>query len=179
MDCPDSRSKKWLKILLKDDSYIEEISQLIGHLCWKNVELSRKIGKVILRGCNKLRWEDLICPISCAQVYLTIEDEYQSTRIEWLLGMTTLKCKETMMMYNNRLQDIKTGCNQINKIEDMVFEYKSNLLKRSNEDCFLETIYSNRKDSYLDRPKAMMKGLLEACANKDKNSRVLTVLLTT
>ena len=103
MDCSDTRSKKWLEILLKDDSYIEEISQLIGHLCWKNLELSRKIGKIILKGCNKFRWEDLICPISCAQVYLTIEDEYQATRIEWILGMTALKCKDGMMTYSIRL----------------------------------------------------------------------------
>jgi hypothetical protein len=88
------KSKRWLEILMKDDTYINDLATLVAHMCWKNLNFSRKAGKVILKGCNKHNWQSLVGPITCAQVYLTIEDEFQNNRIEWLLGFPEFKCKE-------------------------------------------------------------------------------------
>ena len=171
------KSKRWLEILMKDDTYINDLATLVAHMCWKNLLFSRKAGKVILKGCNKHNWQSLVGPITCAQVYLTIEDEFQNNRIEWLLGLPEFKCKESYAYQDVKMQDLKVGCKQIKRVEDQVYAYRSDLLKTINEDSFLQNIYEN-KDMYHDSAMVMLLGLITACYEKDKKGTLLMVLLT-
>ena len=43
-----------------------DINILIGHLCWKNLELSKRIGKILLKACNQNLFKDLEGPLMCA-----------------------------------------------------------------------------------------------------------------
>jgi hypothetical protein len=39
------RHKKFYEILLKYNYNSKELALMIGHICWKNFEISRRIGK--------------------------------------------------------------------------------------------------------------------------------------
>jgi hypothetical protein len=39
---------------MKADYNLKEVTAIIGHLCWKNFEMSRRVGKAIVDGLNKI-----------------------------------------------------------------------------------------------------------------------------
>jgi hypothetical protein len=122
----DQKSKLWLQNLLKDITYTNDLQILIGHLCWKNLQFSRKAGKVILKGCNKHKTEEVMSPILIANEYLTLKDEFQSNRVEWMLGLPSFEFKETHGN-NELLASLRVGCQQIRECKDQVYTYKTNL----------------------------------------------------
>jgi hypothetical protein len=70
------RHKKFFEILLKSDYNSKELALLVGHVCWKNYEMSRRIGKNLIISLNKVGAKDLEASLEVVQVYLTIEDEF-------------------------------------------------------------------------------------------------------
>ena len=48
----------------------------MGHLCWGNYEVSRRMGKVILKGLNNTNELEVRPYVECMKVYLSLQDQY-------------------------------------------------------------------------------------------------------
>lgn len=68
---------------------------MIGHLSWHNYEMTRRMAKMILLGLNKINEEELPPYLECFKVFVSIEDEFQESRIEWILGNADLLITRT------------------------------------------------------------------------------------
>ena len=82
----EKRFKEFFNIALKHTQEAPSIAALLGHLCWGNYEISRRLGKVILRGLNNTNELEVRPFVECMKVYLGLEDSYTEQRVEWLLG---------------------------------------------------------------------------------------------
>ena len=54
------RHKKFFEMMLTTEYNSKELAKIVGHICWKNYEISRKIGKSLILGINKVASRDLI-----------------------------------------------------------------------------------------------------------------------
>jgi hypothetical protein len=54
----------------------KDLAVIVGHVCWKNYEVSKKVGKVILTYLNKITMKALNTSLEVVQIYLTLQDEY-------------------------------------------------------------------------------------------------------
>ena len=72
----DRRPKEFYNMVLKNTQEAASVAQLIGHLCWKNYETSRRFGKIILKGLNNVNVGELKPFVEVMIVYLSIQDEY-------------------------------------------------------------------------------------------------------
>ena len=50
----DKRHRNFWAGMLEAEFNPPELALLIGHLCWNNREMSRRIGKVLLTSLNKI-----------------------------------------------------------------------------------------------------------------------------
>jgi hypothetical protein len=46
------KCRQFLKNLLKFDFSADELANLVGHLCWNNLTLSRRVAKFLIEGIN-------------------------------------------------------------------------------------------------------------------------------
>ena len=73
----EKKSKEFYKFIIDNNTTSEmQIGSLMAHLCWKNYEISRKFGKIILRGLNNVKLSLLRPYLAYMESYLTIKDEY-------------------------------------------------------------------------------------------------------
>ena len=63
------------KNVMMQDARIE-MASLIAHLCYRNLNFSRRIGKVLLLGLNRTSADELAIYLPCMQAYLTVPDEH-------------------------------------------------------------------------------------------------------
>ena len=61
---------------------IEEFAKTVAHICYKNKEFSRKMGKHILKGTNKSTQDELLFFLAIMRAYLNIDDELFDMRME-------------------------------------------------------------------------------------------------
>ena len=106
---------------------------MIAHLSWKNYEISRRFSKVLLKGLNYINVSNLRPYVDCMLKFLTIQDEYQPQRLEWILGMLQTKMPTT----GNVLKNVGVGL--LSDIEDNVFEYYTTVHKKLDKqrECVL------------------------------------------
>jgi hypothetical protein len=72
----DKRHKEFFQRMMEVDYNSDELSLLIAHLCWKNLDMSRRLGKVLLGFLNKIGDRALAASLIIVQTYLTIQDEF-------------------------------------------------------------------------------------------------------
>lgn len=53
------RKRDWLKIFLKGSYNGRELGLMLGHLCWCNFDLSRRVAKCLIVGLNKINKQEL------------------------------------------------------------------------------------------------------------------------
>ena len=68
----DRRPKGFYDTVLKNTQEAAAVAQLVGHLCWKNYETSRRFGKLILKGLNHVNVGELKPYVEVMIVYLSI-----------------------------------------------------------------------------------------------------------
>ena len=68
----DRRPKAFYDTVLKNTQEAAAVAQLVGHLCWKNYETSRRFGKLILKGLNHVNVGELKPYVEVMIVYLSI-----------------------------------------------------------------------------------------------------------
>ena len=72
----DKRSKDFFSIALKNTQESRNVALLIGHLCYSNYEVSRRFGKIILKGLNSTNEMEVKPFVDCMTVYLSLDDEF-------------------------------------------------------------------------------------------------------
>jgi hypothetical protein len=86
-----ARKRNFWEILLKNEFNSEALGVLAAHLCWKNLDFSKKYGKLLIRNFNKIGMRELLPCLTALPTYLCIQDEFQSIRIEWMMGFPDFK----------------------------------------------------------------------------------------
>ena len=68
-----NRNKRnFYEILLRNEFNSEGLAILAAHLCWKNLEMSRKFGKILVRFYNKISERELMPSLVSLQYYMTL-----------------------------------------------------------------------------------------------------------
>lgn len=110
-------------------------------------------------------------------VYLSIQDELQETRIEWLMGIPvwTMQKQTTRDGFIN-----KVGVQRIKDVQDSIVEYVSSLFKTRNnfEEAVLTMIYNYRKEKFVRAMLALLEGVTHIMAYSDHNNVLLKYILT-
>lgn len=148
---------------------------MIAHVCWKNYEVSRRFAKILLKGLNHINLHNLRPYVACMIQYITIPDEYQPQRIEWLLGMINTR----MPTHGNNK---KVGVGILNNIQDAIFEYYTTVHKKVDKqrEAVLQMIYLYRNGpKYQSASLTLLDGLLNAIVNHDKENKVILKFLLT
>lgn len=70
----DKKPKEFYTLALKYTQEADEVSQLMGHICFNNYFVSRNIGKILLKGLNHVTEIELAPFLNPMGVYLTIDD---------------------------------------------------------------------------------------------------------
>ena len=127
------RQKTFYKILMKADYNSEQLAQIVGHLCWKNYEMSRRGGKAIIDGLNKINLRELVTPLRVMQTYLSIADEFQIHRVEWILGYPDASLYQPPNSYHGeyRLDVFSAGAMRIGHVAEPTYSYQTNIFKEA------------------------------------------------
>ena len=131
----DRRPKEFYNMVLRNTQEAASIAQLIGHLCWKSYETSRRFGKIILKGLNNVNVGELKPYIEVMVVYLSIQDEYQEQRVEWLFGVPDfILVRPQNFPYSNdpRFDLQSAGVGKIGDIDDITVKYESTVCKEQS-----------------------------------------------
>ena len=179
----DKKPKEFFSLALKYTQESKEIAQMIGHLCWNNYAFSRRVGKTILQGLNNVTEIELQPFLGCLSVYLSLDDQFQTQRIEWLMGIPDFKLhrSDDMHLINDpRFVIQKIGLQRIKDVEDNLYDYKSTLFKEPNayRETLLHIMYSYRKDKFQRAMLLITDTIFDAMVNQDKHKLILKYLLS-
>ena len=72
----DKRSKDFFNIALKNTQESRHVAHMIAHLCWGNYEISRRFGKIILKGLNNTSEMEVKPFVECMTAYLSLDDQF-------------------------------------------------------------------------------------------------------
>jgi hypothetical protein len=72
----DKKPKEFYTLALKYTQEADEVSHLMGHICFNNYYLSKNIGKILLKGLNHTTEIELAPFLNPMGVYLSIDDQY-------------------------------------------------------------------------------------------------------
>jgi ubiquitin carboxyl-terminal hydrolase 34 len=138
-------NEEFLKIAITNTS--EALGKALAHLSYKNLEVSRKVGRIILKTINTSDYEKIKQSMIVAKPYLYIEDEFQRNRTEWILGfgcfLTTKTGTGTTLP--------RFGVSICNHISEEVYQYLSPLDCTRNNDALLALLwrYRGKMDFYV------------------------------
>lgn len=126
------------------------MSKLIGHICYRNLNISKKIGKVLLVGLNKVNAEELPGYLGILDTYFVMEDDYTDCRIEWIMGAPDLIVHKPSYGANQNPSESMLGAKKIKDIQDTFYFYFTCLYKEvSNmKECLLQMMYTYRKEKF-------------------------------
>lgn len=65
----------------------DHLCQLMSHICFNNYDVSQKISKVLLEGLRYYLEENCRPFIAATRWFISIKDDFQLHRIEWILGV--------------------------------------------------------------------------------------------
>ena len=72
---------------IKETFEADNVGRLIAHWSYKNRENSEIFARVFLKGINETKYEEVAPFLKSLHHFLSIKDEFQSIRFEWLLGI--------------------------------------------------------------------------------------------
>lgn len=82
--------KKFYENASKHGGATEEYARLVGHLCYRNKEFSRKLAKHILKGVNAITADEILPFLTLMKAFLLVDDELFDQRTEWIFGLPDL-----------------------------------------------------------------------------------------
>jgi hypothetical protein len=117
------------------------------------------------------------------QWFLTIPDEFQEHRLEWLCGVANFRHeKEHNANYNYEVahDSVNIGAGLIKDVQDTVNDFHTTLLKDQQKmfEPVFTMLYAYRKMSFVDACLEIMESLLNATL-KDARGQILKFLLYT
>lgn len=125
---------------LKENHGGKALGQSISHLCYEDIEFSRMISQVILKGLNEIDYEDVKSFYEVLEEFLTVPDSLTRQRIEWMLGFPMLLKIRTS---ENPL--LQFGAASIHAIDEEVYTYLTTLHFKHQTDSILSLIWRHSK----------------------------------
>ena len=111
---------------------VAQVSKMIAHVCYKNRRSSKQACKIILKAINDFEVSKIPQYFDLLVELLTMEDEYQPLRIEWILG------------YQQPTVRAEYGLAAVVDIADEVNCYVSPLGVERKDDPLLQQLWSHR-----------------------------------
>ena len=135
----------FLRIAILNSSEI--LGKALAHISYKNIEVSKAIGKVILKTINTSDYEKIKHCMLVTKPYLYIEDEYQRNRAEWILGFSCLYAQRG----TENVSLPRFGTASISHINDEAYSYLSPIDLMRNNDALLALLwrYRGKMDLYV------------------------------
>lgn len=101
-------------------------------------------------------------------------------RLDWIFGFPSIMMQRSGNNYYNQdasNQQYKIGCNKIQSVDDMLYDYQTPLLKdqSQNAEPFLQILYKFRKSGFSELVLVLLDHLLEAALINE--SPILAYLL--
>lgn len=136
----------FLKIAVTNSSEI--LGKALSHISYNNLEVSKAIGKVILKTINTSDYEKIQQCMIVAKPYLYIEDQYQRNRAEWILGFS---CLQTCKVSHEDYVLPRFGVCCLNQVSDEVYQYMSPLDLIRGDHALLALLwrYRGKMDLYV------------------------------
>jgi len=83
-------NKHFASKAIKDAFEADEVGKLIAHWSYKNKETSELFARVLLKGINETDYEEVAPFLAALRHFLSLKDDLQGFRLEWLLGIPLL-----------------------------------------------------------------------------------------
>ena len=110
---------------IKETFEADNVGRLIAHWSYKNRENSEIFARVFLKGINETEYEEVAPFLKSLHHFLSIKDEFQSLRFEWLLGIPMMV--DGSMVKASPPDKPKLGIYAIQSMSDEIFYYPSTL----------------------------------------------------
>lgn len=147
---PDENEKKLIVCkqfatkAIKDAFEADEVGKLIAHWSYQNQENSALFAYVFLKGINEVDYEEVAPFLTAMHHFLSLKDDFQAKRLEWLLGTPMLM--DGSMIKASPGEKPKLGAYAISSISEDVFYFPSTLetVDSSNE-SILSLIWRSKR----------------------------------
>lgn len=139
--------EEFLKLAILNSS--EALGNALSHICYRNLEVSKIIGKVILKTINTSDYEKIQQCMIVAKPYLYIKDEFQRNRCEWILGFSCLSTSSFKSAHAVCLP--RFGVSIAHGVNDEVYQYMSPLDLIRGDHALLALLwrYRGKMDLYV------------------------------
>ena len=134
---------------IKETFEADNVGRLIAHWSYKNRENSEIFARVFLKGINETEYEEVVPFFKSLHHFLSIKDEFQGLRFEWLLGIPMIV--DGSMVKASPPDKPKLGVFAIQSMSDEIFYYPSTLEHLDSvNDSILNIIWrwKNRFENY-------------------------------
>ncbi len=148
---------------LRCSGKVAQVSRMIAHICYRNRRCSKQACKIIVKAINDFEVAKIPQYFDLLVDLLTMADEYQPLRIEWILG------------YQQPTVRTEYGLAGIIDISDEVNAYVSPLGAERRDDPLLHQlwIHRNRYEGFVSQA---IKVLLQIAAKCDRLHNYLEVV---
>jgi len=142
-------SQNDMKCLLASDFYDKTLKEkydfqsfglIVQHLCFENEEFSCSVAEMVLRGINRVNFDESRPYLECMSYFVSIADFLQPKRFEWIFGYP-----QPVVSTNRSGQD-SFGVYGNNGLDDLIINYETPLSLDSGT-SFLNFVLQNRKKS--------------------------------
>lgn len=141
------KSYDFILKIFKEGHECAEFGQAIAHWCHENFDFSQIVGLIYLNGINTSSNEKVKYYLEGIKPFLMINDKFTKTRLEWLLGNTTLSFNKIFAPINELLD---VGYTTLDSIQEECNTYLSPLAHNNSDDTILVLLwrYKGRMDVY-------------------------------
>lgn len=137
---------EFLEKIIFDTKYIDvvDFSEALAHLCYKNIKLSRKIIKKVLKAISYSNNDDVHRLLVIVSKLVLIKDEFQTIRLEYLFGFPFLMHinGDPCLQYGIKIMDKKNF--------EEVYQLSTGVDARNHDDALLSLLwkYKGRMESF-------------------------------
>ena len=140
-------SRNDMKCLLASDFYDKTLREkydfqafglIVQHLCFENDEFSCSVAEMVLKGINRVTFDESRPYLECMSYFVSIGDYLQPKRFEWIFGYPQ------PIVSTNRSGHDSFGVYGNNGLDDLIVSYETPLALETGT-SFLNFILQNRK----------------------------------
>lgn len=137
---------------LKEGVQTEQLGKMVAHLCYKNVQLSKKVSRILLNGISRNDYEKVKSYLDVVTEVALVKDHLQTSRLEWMFGFGSLCCLTAATAITNDPNEVltKVGIKALSYLSDEAYQFKSALIQDTVDDSLLHLLwrYKGRMDNY-------------------------------
>ena len=138
-------------------------SDLICVYCYEQLQLTKKIAKIILHAINEFGNQNTTPCFILIKKLLTLNDSLQKQRLEWLLGYSVLHKSLTQITATTKsYEQIKFGLSLVKSSKEKAHDYISELTYNNNNEALLNILWKQSKVYDLEGIKCLLSAMMES-----------------